>query len=461
MREEWAEKYRPSTLSDIVGNEHALRRIKKWADSWISGIPRIKALVLQGEPGTGKTSAALALANDMGWDHIEMNASDQRNAAAIESVAGAGAANQTFAVDGSFLSSSGGKRKLVILDEADNLVGNQDRGGAKAIVEIIRTSRQPIILIVNDYRELTRKSPAIKTLAESAAFERLSKAEVAKVLKAILLKEGVDGPTDVLEKIAENAEGDLRAAVNDLQMMVEGRTVLELEQSRVLGKRNQEKEIKAALHSVFRARSVREARDATFDVDSDPDDLVLWIEENIPLEFRGAEEMASAFDAVSRADVYLRRTRSLQHYGLWSYAKEIMTGGVALSRTQKASAERLAYRFPGQIIVRSKAKGPRAARDAVAGKLAPFLHTSKKCVNESTLALLSTTVRNDEELLIELGKKVGLDDADVAYLLDADPSSERVCGIAAKIAEGRPDDLGSFGEKKPKSSAGKKRLKDF
>ena len=42
-------------------------------------------------------------------------------------------------------------------------------------------------------------------------------------------------------------------------------------------------------------------------------------------------ELAAAFDALSRADVYLRRTRSLHHYGLWAYAKEMMTSGVAMS----------------------------------------------------------------------------------------------------------------------------------
>ena len=461
MREEWTEKYRPRSLGDIMGNQVALRKIRRWADSWKAGIPRVRTLVLQGEPGTGKTSAALALANDMGWDHIEMNASDQRNAASIESVAGAGSANQTFTASGEFLSSSVGKRKLVILDEADNLFGNQDRGGAKAIVETIRNTGQPMILIVNDYNDLKHKAPAVEKLAEKAVFTRLSKVEVSSVLKAVLDREKIGSQPDVIDKIAENAEGDLRAAINDLQMMVEGRLELELEHSRVLGKRNQEKEIRTALHSIFRAKSVREARDATFDVDSDPEDLILWIEENIPVEMRGPEEMVSAFDAVSRADVYLRRTRVLQHYGLWSYAKELMTGGVALSRTQEASPGHFSYRYPGQIAVRSRAKGPRAIRDAVAGKLAAYCHTSRMCVKESTLALLAATVRRDEELLIEMGKKLDLDDSDVGYLLNMDPSSVRVCETIAKITESRPGVMGSPGGVKPRASGKKRSIADF
>lgn len=421
----------------------------------------MKALVLRGEPGIGKTSTAIALANDMGWDCIEMNASDHRNAASIESVAGAGSANQTFTSDGEFLSSTVGKRKLVILDEADNLFGREDRGGAKAIVETVRKSSQPIVLIVNDYYELTRKAPAIKTLAEKAVFKRLGGSEVIKVLRNILDKEGKRGQTDLLQKIAENANGDLRAAINDLQMMVEGRVELELRDSGALGKRNQTKELQAALHSIFRARSVREARDATFDLDSTPDELIMWIEENVPLEMRSADEMASAFDYVSRADVYLGRTRILQHYGMWSYAKELMTGGVALARTQKAVPAFVEYRFPGQYIVLSRSKGPKATVDALAGKLSPYFHTSKKCIKESTLPLFAATVRRDEELLVELGKKVDLDDSDVAYLVGDDPDSARVSRIVVRINQGKSAD-GEFPEKGgAKSAAGKRKLGDF
>jgi len=461
MHEEWTEKYRPRTLGDIVGNDTALRTIRKWAESWRNGVPRIKALVLRGEPGIGKTSAALALANDMGWDYIEMNASDHRNAGSIEGVAGVGSANQTFTNEGEFLSSSKGRRKLIILDEADNLFGREDRGGAKAIVETIRNSGQPIVLIVNDYYELTHKSPTIKSLAEKAAFKRLGKTDLVNVLKSVLDKEGIGCSPDVLDKIAENAGGDLRAAINDLQMLVEGRSEINIGHSEALGKRNQEKELEATLRSVFRAKAVREARDATFDLDSTPDNLILWIEENIPLEMRRTDEVAAAFDAVSRADVYLGRTRALQHYGLWAYAKELMTGGVALSRVQKASSNRVDYRFPGQLIVLSRARGARAVRDAVAGKLGSYYHTSRKCLKESTLPLLCATVRRDEELLIELGKKLELDDSDVAYLLGAEPNSSRVSEILARIHEGRPADFESQGTKRIGSGGGKRGIGDF
>ena len=460
MNDEWTEKYRPQSLSQIVGNENAIRGIRRWGDSWKNGVPRLKALTLRGEPGTGKTSAALALAHDMSWDFIEMNASDHRNAASIRKVAGVGSVSQTFNLEGEFLSSDVGRRKLVILDEADNLFGREDFGGAKAIVETIKESRQPIILIVNDYYELSRKAPAIKSLAESITFSRLDGKSIVRVLKSVAEREGAVMPDSVFNHIAENSGGDMRAALNDLQMLVEGRESISLEDSQAIGKRNQLKELDSALRTMFGAKTLKDARDATFDIDKTPDELEKWIEENIPLELTDSSDMASAYDALSRSDTYLGWTRMLQHYGLWSYAKEMMTGGVALSRQHGTRPSVHQYRFPGFFILMSRAKGPRAARDSVSSKLANYLHTSRRCVNDSTLPLLSVMVRNDSELLTKLAVDLGLDDGDIAYLLGAAVDSEAVQRIVAQArGSGQATDAGP--KRVGKASRGKGKLADL
>ena len=66
---DWAEKYRPAHLADIVGNTTAVRQIAEWAKNWTR---KSRPLLIYGKPGIGKTSCAYALANDMNWEVIEL-----------------------------------------------------------------------------------------------------------------------------------------------------------------------------------------------------------------------------------------------------------------------------------------------------------------------------------------------------------------------------------------------------
>ena len=145
----WTEKYRPTRLEEVVGNPAAIADLRRWADGWARGRPAKRAVILQGDAGVGKTSAALALAQEMGWALIEMNASDSRNADAIEKVATRGSVLQTFSPTGEFLRAEQGGRKLILLDDADNAFGREDHGGTAALVNLIQNRRQPVVLIVN------------------------------------------------------------------------------------------------------------------------------------------------------------------------------------------------------------------------------------------------------------------------------------------------------------------------
>ncbi|HZD43983.1 MAG TPA: AAA family ATPase, partial [Methanomicrobiales archaeon] len=108
---DWAEEYRPLHLQDVVGNGPSLRQMAEWAKNWNQAS---KPLLLYGKPGTGKTSSAYALATDMGWEVVELNASDQRTKGSIEKIAGSSSLTRSL---------TGAERKLILLDEADNLHG--------------------------------------------------------------------------------------------------------------------------------------------------------------------------------------------------------------------------------------------------------------------------------------------------------------------------------------------------
>src|SRR6266516_2048814 len=255
----WTEKHRPKTLEEIVGNPTAVAELRKWAEAWQRGRPEKRAVALQGDPGVGKTSAALALASEMGWSIVEMNASDSRNAEAIRKVATRGAVLQTFSDTGEFLEIENGGRKLIVLDEADNIFGREDKGGVAAIVEMIQRTQQPVVLIVNDYYALTRRSSSLKRLCKTIKFQGVHEDAMKNILRTIASREGVEVADDVLEVIVERAGGDLRSAINDLESLAVGKRSLVAEATRSLGYRDRARTIFPVLEEILRSGDARRA----------------------------------------------------------------------------------------------------------------------------------------------------------------------------------------------------------
>ena len=137
----WVEKYRPKTFEDFVGNIAEVKKLEDWLKKWKQ--ERKKTAWLSGPAGVGKTSVVLYLVNKYGFEFVEVNASDKRNKKAIERNVG------LSSTEGTVLQGARVK-KLILVDEADGLFGNEDRGGAKALAKVVERARIPIICTAND-----------------------------------------------------------------------------------------------------------------------------------------------------------------------------------------------------------------------------------------------------------------------------------------------------------------------
>ncbi len=449
---DWTERHRPRGLADLVGNGPSIKKLAAWAEAWQTGKPPAKrAVVLAGPPGTGKTSAALALAADMGWPVIELNASDARNADAIKRVAGAGAVHQTFGSDGSFQGAGNERgRKLIILDEADNLTERlsgenaaggggagsgkdlSDKGGKAAILATIRETKQPIILIVNDLYALTRGAgSALKGLAETLKFTRVNVRSIPKALANIARAEGIDVEPAVFEAIAGRAGGDLRAAVRDLESICRGRTTVTSADLASLGDRDATGNMFDHVAHILKQAPFAELRREGMSIDATPEDLVLWVDENLPKEYKHPEDLVAGYEALSRADVFLGRTRRKQHYRLWAYAGDLARLGVSAARQHpKPRGGRFEpLGFPQWLSKMGRTKGIRQSRDQLTAAIAVSMHMSRSKARLHQFETIARLCQMDEPFAISCAFAWDLTDAQVEALLGPAATTARVKAV--------------------------------
>lgn len=425
---DWTEKYRPKKLDEIVGNNRAIIELKKWADSWKKQTPKTKAVILSGKAGTGKTSSALALANEYNWTPIELNTSDARNAEKIKKVATSGAINETFSDNGSFTSSQQGGRKLIILDEADNLYERveryvsktnldfSDKGGKKAIIDTIKVTNQPIILIVNDYYKLIRGSgEVLKKICKQIRFYDPYPDAIVSLLKRISVSESLTVDHKVLQSIADRCKGDIRSAVNDLQSICLDKTRIDVSSLGVLGYRDREKDVFTILREIFKTKNIQALKESVVHLDIDPKLLLLWINENLPRQYLDFEDLNRGYESVSKADMFLGRTFRRQHFGLWSYACDFMNGGVALAKTHSYPND--VYKFPVWLSQKKIDRTEKSTKETILEKIGDFSHSSNRKTNESIYNYFKSMFCNDTYFAIKMKQKLDLTENEIQYLL--------------------------------------------
>ena len=422
---DWTEKYRPDGLSEVVGNSKAKNELKRWAGKWISGKPDKKAVILAGKPGIGKTSSAIALAGEMDWGVLEMNASDDRNSDAIKNFVGRSAVDDTFSVDGNFVPYKDGKRTLLILDEADNVFGSQDRGGIREIANTIRKTQQPIVLIANDYYDLRRRSESLSKMAKKIEFNPVKKSEIKSLLKRICNNEGIKIENGALQAIADRSDGDVRSAVRDLESVSTGKTKIETEDVSALGYRNREAEIFPSIQTILQKRDAVEAKNSVRYLDEEPGNLIVWIDENMPREYKAPRELADGYYWLSKADLYLGRVMKAQSYRFWSYATDMMTSGVSIAKDKNHTGW-TRYAFPTWIRKMSNSKGKRSMRRTLSIKVAERVHTTSKTSRIDVLPYFKSMFSDDIKFRKKMVAELDIKPPEAAFLLDTKISSKVV-----------------------------------
>jgi replication factor C large subunit len=320
----WSSRFRPCTLKEIVGNERSIRQLQTWLKSWERGIPKQRAAFLHGPPGVGKTCSVVALANDLGYDLLEVNASDYRTRKKLDALIGRSIRQRVTIT---------GKRRMILFDELEGISGRQDHGGIGAIAAIIKKTEIPIVLVATNISDRWEdKFRPLRGVSLHIEYNSVPFSLILMRIRAIAEELEIHIDEDVLELLADRAEGDLRSTINDLEVVARGRTRVTKAEASGLSVRDRKDYTPDALMKMFSAKTLRDARRIISSAHIPYDDLFNWIYENLPLVLDDASDLAEGMEALSRADIHQTRARRTQNYRLIKYMFDEMTGGVALSR---------------------------------------------------------------------------------------------------------------------------------
>lgn len=206
MNLEWNEKYRPNTINDIKSQNDTIKSLKTVKETNI-----LPHLLFFGPSGCGKTSTILALAKDLFKYKfedrvIELNASDERGINVIRDKI------KKYAQESITLDQNIPPWKLIILDEADSMTPESQYALRRIMEEYCKLTR--FCIICNYHNKII--DPIISRCS-IYRFRPISKDKIVEKLKEISDKENYNLDINILNKIAELCEGDLRKSINYLQ----------------------------------------------------------------------------------------------------------------------------------------------------------------------------------------------------------------------------------------------------
>ncbi len=400
----WTVKHKPKTLGEVVGHREAIAELVSWLRSWEKGIPKKRAAFLHGPPGIGKTVAVEAMANDRNLELVEKNASDYRTEEAVQKFAGLASQYGTLF----------GKKRLILFDELDGLTGREDRGGVGAIIKVVKQARCPIVLVANN--AYNPKLSSLRYYCRLIQFKKLYARSIAKRLRQICQREGIEAEPEALEFIAQRSQGDARSAINDLQALAQGKKRLVYEDVSWLAHRDRKDAIYNVLRLVFYSKSCHAAKSAVDMADVDLNMLFEWVYENMPYHLRDLEDLAKAMESLAMADIYRSRIRQTNNWKLTRYVIDFMTAGVAVAREKTEPAGFVPLRFPERIKMLSRTRSERQMQSKIGSKIRRRCHISAVKAKTEFLPYLKMIFETNVEMASGTAGWLDLDDAMIEYL---------------------------------------------
>jgi len=384
------EKYRVRKFNEIKGQDLGIQEVR----NFFKMFPAKRALILNGSTGVGKTSLVLALAEEEGLELFELNASDLRNKSSLEAVLRPSVEQKSLFK----------KSKLILMDEADGITGS-DRGGLPELIALILKTKFPIIITANDIWK--KKFSPLRQKCKIVSLKELSEGDVRQILIDVLHKEGKRVRLETLNMLARQAKGDVRAALNDLQSVFDlGEEAYVTE----ISSREKEESIFDSLKKLFQSEDYSVMPRIFDNTALDLDEILLWVEENIPNEYSG-EELVKAYDSLSRADIFKGRIYRQQYWRFLVYESFFLSAGISSANKVKNKSF-ISYKRPTRILKIWLSNQKNAKQKSIVNKYSKFCHMSKKKASKDKFLLPFILDGLDEGVK----RKMDLDEKEEGYL---------------------------------------------
>ena len=267
-------------------------------------------------------------------------------------------------------------------------------------------STLPIIITANDIWD--KNLSPLRQKSELVKLKELDYQTIRDVLICILRKEQLFINQNILTSIAVRAKGDLRAAINDLQSIARLRDPSKI----TLDERNKELDIFNALKIIFKSKPTTDMLELYDSVNLPLDDIILWVEENIPTEYKG-EELAKAYDRLSRVDVFKGRIHKQQYWRLMVYENILLSYGIASSKKPNRILDNsfTSYKRPSRILKIWLNNQRIEKKKSISKKYAKYVHVGEKRALKE-FPIIKQIVQSNSAI----AKEIKLTDDEIEYL---------------------------------------------